>query len=133
MAAVAPREAKSFFALTLLVTRGSPLLPAATPVLIRLLPPARNGPPVTPMGFAPLTVDCLRGPAVLVGLIMEGLRTGTPFLKLVVGGSGRGRLLADGVAVVLWRLIGESFLAGIRGGGIDDLGGILNFWPVIKW
>jgi hypothetical protein len=111
IAADAPAEAISCFPLTLLVTLGRPLLPGAktAPVLVRLLPAAVVGPE---------TVDCRRGPVGLLGLApdMSLCLTAAPFLKLVAGGSGRGRLLAEGVAViVLCLLIGDSFRAIGRG------------------
>ena len=124
MATVAPTAASSlFFALTLLVTLGRPLLPEAKPgpVLTRLVPTTllldRGG--GTPEVPTPLTVDCLRVvvAAVLVGLVFEAslVRTAMPFLKVVDGGSGSGRLLT-----VFVLLIGESFRADKRGGGMAD-------------
>ena len=122
IATVAPAEAKSCFALTFLVTRGRPLLPGTrtAPVLVRLLPAATVAPP--------FTVDCLRGGAALLGLELDASRglIAMPFLKLVAGGSGSGRLLMEGVVIVLCRLIGDSFRAIIRAAGT------VVFWPVMN-
>jgi hypothetical protein len=122
IAAVAPADAKpaSCFALTLLVTRGK-LLPAfagarTAPVEVRLLPAVE--------GTKPLTTDCLRVVEDATGLL--GLAplaslclTAVPFLKLVAGGSGRGRL-PDGVAVtVLLLFIGDSVRAVMRAAAVD--------------
>lgn len=95
-------------ALTLLVvTLGKLLFPARIgPVLMRLFACVDGGPP--------LIFEVLRDPinGALVGLVSRALLTAVPFLKLVAGGSGRGRLLPEGVAIVLVRLIGESAVLG---------------------
>jgi len=112
IAAVAPAEARSCRALTLLVTRGRLLLfdASAGPVLVRLLPVEL---------LSPLMTDWRRGAVLLLGLVSRVL-TAVPFLKLVAGGSGRGLGPTDGVVMVLCRLIGESFRAGILAVGTDD-------------
>jgi len=130
MAAVAPAEAISCLALTLLVTLGKLLFPVAmagpvavvvpAPVLMRLL---------LVEVCMPLTVDCLRGAALLLGLtaVASFDLTANPFLKLVAGGSGRG-LFADGVVIVLNRLIGDSFreVVGTRAVGTADFCPVRN-------
>lgn len=117
IAAEAPADARSCLALTLRVTLGRPLFPGArtAPVLVLLLP--------DPTVEAKLvTADCLLELATVGGLLglapdaSRGL-TAVPFLKLVAGGSGSGRLL--GVAIVFMRLIGDSFLADRRPVGIE--------------
>jgi len=79
-------------------------------VEVRLLPAVE--------GTTPLTTDCLRvvedakgllGLAPLASLCL----TAVPFLKLVAGGSGRGRLL-PGVVMVLLLFIGDSLRAVMR-------------------
>ena len=106
----------SSFPLTLLVTRGRPLFPGARlpPVLVRLLPVAED---------RPLIFDCRRGGTVfLLGLDPEVSLdlTAVPFLKLVAGGSGRGRCAPEGVvATVLVLLMGDSFRAAMRGRGAE--------------
>ena len=122
IAAVAPAEARSCFALTFLVTRGRLLPPAATiaPVLVRLLPTE-----LVELLKA-LVLEILRACAGLVaGLIgldpMTSLvLTAAPFLKLVIGGSGSGRLLPEGVETVFVLLIGESFLKAVRATGMGS-------------
>ena len=117
IAAFAPADAMpiSCFALTLLVTRGKPLLvpPGAStaPVEVRLLPAVE--------GTRPLTADCLRVVEAATGLL--GLAplaslclTAVPFLKLVAGGSGRGRLPAGVELMVLLLFIGDSLRAVMR-------------------
>jgi len=100
IAAVAPAEAKSCCRpLALLgATLGRLLVPAAiaAPVLVRLL---------TVGLLRPLMLDVRRavevdGGRFLLGLAAEesrALLTATPFLRLVAGGSGRGRLIAEGL------------------------------------
>jgi hypothetical protein len=134
IAADAPADAKSCLALTLLVTRGRPLFPDARagPVLTRLFmleevapvildtrrAEAEGGPVVAP-------VPDILG-TILTGLDAEGVLVG--ILVTVEGGSGRGLLLiegaADGTEKVLCRLTGDSFLAAILIGAMED------FWPV---
>ncbi len=143
IAAVAPALAIpiSCLALTLrVVTLGNPLgppwilCPSTAPVLVLLLPAP------TEIPFMP-TLLILRAPVPAPVLIFESggllgltplppltsrLRTAVPFLKLVAGGSGRGRLLAEGVVIVLCLLIGDSFLGIMRGAAI----GMDDFCPV---
>jgi hypothetical protein len=111
IAAVAPADAISCRALTLLVvTLGKLLAPVRGiepgPVLMRLLPFVLA---------LPLIFEIRRVGAggFLTGLAPEASRPLTVVLALKVpGGSGRGLLEAEGVAVtVLCRLIGESFRA----------------------
>jgi hypothetical protein len=95
IAAVAPAEARSCRALALLVvTLGRLLLfwAFAATALVRLLA-------VEP---SPLTVDCLRGAAFLIGLEPDTSLLLIPVacLKLVIGGSGKGLELVDGAATV---------------------------------
>jgi len=56
----------------------------------------------------PLIVECRLGAEGLIGelLGMSRFLTADPFLKLVAGGSGKGREV-EGVCMVLNRLIGE--------------------------
>jgi hypothetical protein len=72
--------------------------------------------------LSPLTVDCLRGAEFFIGLDPDTSRLLTldACLKLVTGGSGRGRLPLEGVVMVLLRLIGESVLEFNRDVGTDD-------------
>jgi len=71
----------------------------------------------------PLIFDCRRGGTVfLLGLDPEVSLdlTAVPFLKLVAGGSGRGRCAPEGVvATVLVLLMGDSFRAAMRGRGAE--------------
>jgi hypothetical protein len=107
IAAVAPAEAISCLALTLLVTLGKPLVPcpigAPGPVLMRLLPV---------VVLKPLIFEVRRAVTggFLIGLVPAASRvlTAVPFLKLVTGGSGRGLLVLDGVAMVRCLLVGDS-------------------------
>ena len=107
IAAVAPAEAISCLALTLLVTLGSPLAPgpvgAPGPVLMRLLPVVL---------FKPAIFDVRRA---VVGGFLIGLApvaslglTAVLFLKLVAGGSGRGLLEVDSVAMAWCLFVGDS-------------------------
>jgi len=121
IAAFAPADAKSCRALMLRVTRGrlEALAAMPGPVLRRLLPVEL---------LNPLTVDCRRPAAIRTGLAPLASRplTAVPFLKLVAGGSGSGRMLADGVVMVLFLLIGDSFRGVIRTVGIDDFCPVRN-------
>jgi hypothetical protein len=84
----------------------------AAPVLVRF----------EAVELKPFTVDCLRGAEFLTGLEPDTslLLTLDTCLKLVTGGSGRGLLPADGVVMVLWRLMGDSVLEFNRAVGTDD-------------
>jgi hypothetical protein len=134
MAALAPALAISWRALTLLVmTLGSPLVPppcklwpSTAPVLVLLLPAPTPPTPTLLILLVPaprLTFDSggLEGLAPLPPLTSR-LRTALPFLKEVAGGSGSGRLMAEGVAMVLCLLIGDSLRGTMRGAaiGMDD-------------
>jgi hypothetical protein len=140
IAAVAPALAIpiSCLALTLLVTLGNPLAPPCklcprtAPVLVLLFP----APALTPLIPTPL-IRLVPAPTLtfesggLDGLtpllpLTSRFRTAVPFLKLVAGGSGSGRLLAEGVVMVLCLLIGDSLRGTMRGAAI----GMLDFWPV---
>ena len=122
IATVAPAEAKSCRALALLVvTLGRLLLlgvVAAPIVLVRLLA----------VEASPLTVDCLRCAVFLMGLEPDTSLLLIPVacLKLVTGGSGRGLEPAEGVVMVLCRLIGESVRAVNRAVGTDDFCPVKN-------
>lgn len=127
IAAEAPADAISCcLALTLLVTRGRPLFPGArtAPVLVRLLPA------MPAVEAKPFTADCLLEAAGigLLGLVPEASRclTAVPFLKVVAGGSGSGRPLVVGVAIVFIRLMGDSFLADKRPVGIETFCPVMN-------
>lgn len=84
-----------------LATLGSALPCIATPFNVLLTP--------TPLPFVcgPVIVECLFGAAGVIAdlmgdwlwlplvLVMSRVRIAVPFLKLVVGGSGSGRVLTD--------------------------------------